>query len=264
MTHKVSQPDVALSMDQHPSFVSQARAAELASRLGQVRQRIVAAAQRVGQTPDSVELVAVSKRFPISDILAMRDCGVRCFGENRPQELDEKVKALLSQSVTPENERDRMPVDFHMIGHLQRNKVKLVVGVSALIHSVDSIRVAKAIDTAAQENGIVQPVLLQVNISQEENKFGFTPESISDALDVLLDHPGLEIRGLMGMASYADDAETVRPQFVRLRAMRDRLSQRTGLALNTLSMGMSNDFEIAIEEGATLVRVGSLLFGERV
>ena len=214
--------------------------------LAEVSERIAAAARQSGRAADAVQLVAVSKYVgaEITDLLIQ--AGAKVLGENRPQMLDEKFQAI-----------DNSSVDWHLIGHLQRNKVKKVVQQAALIHSVDSVRLIDAINKSAESQGVVAEVLLEVNVSGESAKHGFGEEDVAAALDHAVSLPAINVNGLMCMAGLASDATDVRTEFARLREIRDRLD---GEGLRELSMGMSGDFETAIEEGATLVRVGSTLF----
>ena len=216
-----------------------------------VRSRIAAAAARVGRSPDEVRIVAVTKGQALERAREAAAAGLADLGENRVQE------ALGKQAAWPE-----APVRWHLIGHLQRNKVKLVVGRFALIHSLDSERLADALDGAAAAAGLVQDVLLEVNVGREPQKTGVAPE----AAPALLAHAAalghLAVRGLMTIAPYTEDVNVQRQVFRELRLLRDSLAT-SSLELAVLSMGMSADFEIAVEEGATMVRLGTVLFGER-
>jgi len=212
-----------------------------------VRQRIADAAQRSGRLPEDVQLVAVSKYVDAAMTELLIEAGADVLGENRPQALDEKYQTIKGDNVK-----------WHLIGHLQRNKVKKVLPQAALIHSVDSIRLIDAIDKSAADQGIVAEVLLEVNVSGESAKHGFPPEEIAAALDHANSLAAIKVTGLMCMAGLASDSSDVRSEFARLRSLRDQSDGSTHLV--HLSMGMSSDFEIAIEEGATLVRVGSTLF----
>ena len=214
--------------------------------LAQVNQRISAAADRSGRTADDVQLVAVSKYVDAAMTDLLIQAGAEVLGENRPQALDEKFQTI-----------DAADVQWHLIGHLQRNKVKKVVSQTALIHSVDSIRLIDAIDKAAVDQGLVAEVLLEVNVSGEAAKHGFTSEEVAAALDHANAHSAIKVTGLMCMGGLASSDDDVRSEFAQLRELRDRLDS---VNLVHLSMGMSGDFETAIEQGATLVRVGSTLF----
>ena len=211
-----------------------------------VNQRISAAAVRSGRTANDVQLVAVSKYVDAEMTDLLIQAGARVLGENRPQALDEKFQTINQPDVT-----------WHLIGHLQRNKVKKVVSQAALIHSVDSTRLIDAIDKSAADQELVAEVLLEVNVSGETAKHGFTTEEVAAALDHAYALSAIKVTGLMCMGGLASSANDVRFQFAQLRELRDRLD---GEQLIHLSMGMSGDFETAIEQGATLVRVGSTLF----
>jgi len=213
--------------------------------LERVRRRIEAACRRAGRDPSGVTLIGVTKTHPAEAVVEAYDAGLRDFGENRVQEAVEKIDAVERLGVSPR---------WHLIGHLQRNKVRLAAGRFGIIHSVDSVRLAGEI---SRKYGSHVSVLLEVNITQDASKFGFAPEEVASALDEIAVLPHLDVRGLMTIAPLTDDPEATRPTFRHLRALRDEL------ALPELSMGMSNDYEIAIEEGATMVRVGTAIFGSR-
>jgi pyridoxal phosphate enzyme (YggS family) len=219
----------------------------LVERLAGVRARVSDACRRAGRDPAGVALVAVTKTVSPRVAAVVRELGVRDLGEGRPQELWKKAEAV------PD-------VNWHLVGHLQRNKIDRTVPLVALIHSVDSERVLDALDAFGRTRGTPVPVLLEVNCSGEESKGGFAPDAVPALGDGLVARAGVTVRGLMTMAAYADDPEAARPAFVKLRELRDALAVRTGLALAELSMGMSNDFGVAVEEGATFVRVGTTLF----
>lgn len=219
---------------------------QLAANLSYVRQRIAAACHRAGRSADEVTLVAVTKYAQLDWIDRLIDLGVTDVGENRPQQLVER------QARWPN-------VRWHLIGHLQRNKAKTVLGRAALIHSVDSLRLAQRLSELAESP---QPVLCEVNVSGEASKEGFSPNELLQAWDELVALPQFSICGLMTMAPLSENPEDARPVFAGLRQLRDQLQLQSpaGVPLFHLSMGMSGDFEVAIEEGATLVRVGSRLF----
>lgn len=226
--------------------------ARLADNLAAVRARIAAAAQASGRVPEAVRLVAATKYVSAEVTRAMVDAGCRDLGESRPQALWAKADALA----------DSPEIRWHLIGHLQRNKVERTLPVAALVHSVDSLRLAQAIDEAAARRGVPTAVLLEVNVSGEEAKHGFTPAGLEEQLDPIAALPHLELRGLMAMAGREDLDHDPRREFALLRTLRDRLAPRLPRPAEfaELSMGMSGDFEVAILEGATLVRVGSALF----
>jgi pyridoxal phosphate enzyme (YggS family) len=221
-----------------------------------VLERIAKAAKRAGRDPQQVRIVAVTKTHPIERVREAAAAGLLDVGENRVQE------ALAKQEAWPD-----APVRWHLIGHLQRNKAKLAAGRFALIHSLDSVRLAGALEQAAAASNAVQDVLVQVNVAREDQKDGCTPEEAEGLVAHALAQPHLRLRGMMAMAPFTDDVAVQRATFKGLRELRDRLQPAHG-ALRTahpweLSMGMSSDFEIAVEEGATLLRLGTILFGER-
>jgi len=222
-------------------------AAILAKRLAAVRERMAAACQRAGRDPSSVTLIAVTKTVSASVAALLPTLGVHDLGESRPQALWEKAAAI------PE-------IRWHMIGHLQRNKLDKTVPLLARMHTVDSLRLLESLNESGIKRGIVLPVLLEVNCSREEAKGGFAPAQIPIIAEQLATFAGVRVDGFMTMAAYSDDPLACRPTFAELRTIRDDMQTRSGLALPQLSMGMSNDFEAAIEEGATFIRVGSTLF----
>lgn len=217
-----------------------------------VRERIDEACSRAGRSPDEVRLVAVSKTFPAERIRELLECGHDLFGESRVQE------ALVKIPLVGPGAR------WHMIGHLQRNKARHVVGTFELIHGVDSLELAREIDRRAAARGLVQPVLLQLNLAAEQTKAGLAEAELAPVLDAVAALPALDLRGLMTIPPPAPVAEDSRRWFARLRECRDACAGRLGRPLPELSMGMTDDFEVAAEEGATLVRVGRAIFGERL
>jgi pyridoxal phosphate enzyme (YggS family) len=227
-------------------------------RLEAVRERIARACQRAGRREDEVTLVGVTKTFPLEAAHAAREAGLLDFGENRVQELTEKVEALPGEYLGGD-------VRWHMIGHLQRNKAKDVVACADLFHALDSLRLAKELNKRARQEGRVMPCLVQVNVSGEESKFGLDPDDTRSLLDRLAPFENLRVLGLMTLAEATDDPEDVRPQFRLLRGLFDayRGGGNPRVEMRYLSMGMSGDFEVAIEEGATHVRLGTALFGLR-
>lgn len=223
----------------------------LADRVAAVRGRIAAAGARAGRDPADVTLVAVTKTVSPRVAGLMPGLGVADLGENRPQELWRKAEAL-----------KHLPVRWHMIGHLQRNKVERTLPLVHLTHGIDSRRLTEAVAAEGVRRGLRPTVLLQVNASREEQKHGFGSDELLRSAAEIARLP-LDVVGLMGMAAYADDPEAARPAFAELRRLRDRLRAEWSAGdtrLPHLSMGMSGDFEVAIEEGATLVRIGSTLF----
>jgi len=224
---------------------------DVEQNLAEIRGRIAAATTRSGRAEADVELVAVSKTFPAEAVREAWNAGQALFGESRVQEAVAKIPELPGA------------LRWHFIGHLQKNKVRRALPLFELFHGVDSLELARDIDRIAAEEGAFPRVLLEVNVAGEASKFGFRPDTLERELDALLALPRLQIEGLMTIAPYADEPEHSRPFFRELRELRDRLSTQAGAPLATLSMGMSGDFEIAIEEGATLVRVGTAIFGSR-
>jgi pyridoxal phosphate enzyme (YggS family) len=216
-----------------------------------VRSRIASAATRAGRNPAEVELVAISKTYPAELVREAAEAGQELFGESRVQEALVKIPELPGR------------LRWHFIGHLQANKVRKALPLFELIHGVDTMGIARDIDRIAAELGLHPRVLLEVNVSGEGSKHGFTPEALERGLEELLALPRLQVEGFMTMAPLAEEAEASRPCFAALRTLRDRLSAQAGIPLPTLSMGMSGDYEVAVEEGATLVRVGSAIFGSR-
>ena len=223
----------------------------IAENLENVRSQIAAAALTSGRSADAVTLVAVSKTWPVETIEEAVAIGQKVFGENKVQEILAKVPAMADD------------LQWHLIGHLQKNKVRKVLPLCACIHSIDSLELAQQVDRIAGELERKASVLVQVNVSCDEAKFGFSPESVRASFDELLELKHLEIGGLMTVPAFDPDPEKVRPDFARLRELRDALSEKFGVPLTDLSMGMSHDFATAIEEGATLVRIGSSIFGTR-
>ncbi len=213
--------------------------------LASVRDQIATACRRAGRTPGEVTLVGISKGFPAEAAAEAFAAGLRDLGENRIQEAAPKIEMVGAEGMRPR---------WHLVGHLQTNKAKTAVELFAIIQSVDSVRLAQALSRRSRE---VVPILLEVNIAQEASKFGFAPQEVAAALPAISALPNLDVRGLMTVAPQAVDPEAVRPVFRCLRELRDELG------LRELSMGMTDDFEVAIEEGATIVRVGRAIFGPR-
>jgi hypothetical protein len=223
----------------------------IAANLEEIRRRMAEAARRSGRDPASVRLVAVSKTYPAEAVAAAAATGQRVFGESRVQESRDKIPAC------PPG------LEWHFIGHLQKNKVRQALPLFPFFHSIDSTALAGAIDRISGETGVKAQGLLEVNVSGEETKYGFTPEELRAQFPTLSKLPHLRIGGLMTMAPYNENPEEARPVFRALRELRDELQSTYQHPLPELSMGMSGDFEPAIEEGATLVRVGSSIFGAR-
>jgi len=225
----------------------------ITASLPAIQDRIYAAAQRSGRGSDEVTLVAVTKAHPIAAVYAALSHGLFNLGENRTEELAWK-------HATVEDGR----AQWHMIGHVQRRKAPRLVGVADLVHSIDSVRLAERLSNAALEAGEVVSVLVQVNTSGEQSKDGFQGSGVRDEILGVLALPGLEVRGLMTMAPFTDDETLLRRTFEGVRTLDEELRPVEGYCGDHLSMGMTNDFEIAIEEGSTMIRIGTALFGERM
>jgi len=227
---------------------------EIAASLSAVRQRLARAIDRAGRFPSSVRLVAVSKTRPAGDVRAAFDAGQLEFGENRVQEALEKIAATSD-----------IPITWHLVGHLQSNKARRAAASFACIHSIDSAEVLKRVDAAAGEAGRRTELLVQVDLAGEATKHGAPAEAWLSLFDAAADCRAARVTGLMLLPPFTPDPEDARPYFRRLRALRDELAGRGVPAdmLRELSMGMSHDFEVAVEEGATIVRVGTAIFGER-
>lgn len=229
---------------------------QIPANLGRVYERIAAAAVRAGRDLAEITLVAVSKQHPFAAIEAAYAAGQRDFGENRLEELLPKAEEAQKRGLSE--------LRWHMIGTIQSRKSRQAVGPWAMIHALDTMKLAQRLSRDAVEAGCVMPALVEVNISGEASKHGFTVEALLREVETLAVLDGLHMCGLMTMAPLVDDPEEARPVFRALRELRDRLAQR-GLTRSwqELSMGMTNDFEVAVEEGATLVRIGSAIFGTR-
>jgi len=226
---------------------------EIEKNLEHIRERMERAAARAGRSPSDIKLVAVSKMVGVDAIHEAIASGVTIFGESYIQEARAKIPEITG------------PVRWDFIGHLQRNKVRHAVGLFEMIHSVDSLPLAQEINLAAGKQGKKARILVEINVSGETTKSGIDPEGAGSLIQELILLPHLSVEGLMTMAPYSDDPEDARPCFRALKQLQDALHERHGPALNLkeLSMGMSSDFEVAIEEGATLVRIGTAIFGER-
>ncbi|MCE9609002.1 MAG: YggS family pyridoxal phosphate-dependent enzyme [Chthoniobacter sp.] len=225
---------------------------EIADRLAVVHAQLTAAAARADRAVGEIELVAVSKTHPPEALLAALEAGQCVFGENRVQEARAKIPLLPGRAR------------WHLIGHLQKNKIRHALAAGfELIHGIDSLELARECDRIADETGQFPQVLLEVNVAGEASKFGFSPEKLRAEMEALLALGRLQIEGLMTIPPFAPEAENSRPFFVALRELRDRLQAEFHVPLPRLSMGMSGDFAVAVEEGATLVRVGTAIFGTR-
>ena len=221
--------------------------------LAEVERNICAACERAGRRREEVTLIAVSKTKPVSMIEELLPGGTRDFGENKVQELCEKYEQLPKE------------IRWHLIGHLQRNKVKYVVDKACLIHSVDSLRLAQAISEEGKKRGLTVPVLIEVNVAGEESKFGVAPEETEGLIREIAKLPAISVKGLMTIAPFVEDPEENRSHFAKLKKLNVDIKRKSidNVSMNVLSMGMTGDYEVAIEEGATMVRVGTGIFGER-
>lgn len=218
-----------------------------------VRENILKACEKAGRDPESVKLIAVSKTKPAEDIEEIYSLGQRDFGENKVQELSQKIEIL------PDD------IKWHLIGHLQHNKVKYIIGKTELIHSVDSERLALTISKEAVKHNVTADVLIEVNVAGEESKFGVTTDETMELIEKISILPGIHICGLMTIAPFVADPEENRPVFRKLRELSVDIADKKidNVSMSVLSMGMTNDYMVAIEEGATFVRVGTAIFGER-
>ena len=223
----------------------------IAENLARVRADISESEQKAGRHPGSVELIAVSKTYPPEIILEAVEAGQLLFGESRVQEVKAKIAELPSK------------LHWHLVGHLQKNKIRQALPMFELIHGVDSLELLEDIERIAREVGLFPRVLLQVNVAGEASKFGFLPERLITAVRRILELDRLQIEGLMTIPPLAPSPELSRKYFVQLRKLRDQLEREFSFSLPHLSMGMSSDYKVAIEEGATLVRVGTAIFGTR-
>ena len=225
----------------------------LKENLASVERRIEEACARAGRNRDEVTLIAVSKTKPVEMISEVYDAGTRDFGENKPQEIRDKCPQLPGD------------IRWHMIGHLQRNKIKYIIDKVCMIHSVDSVRLAQAISEAAGKLGIVMPVLVEVNVAGEESKDGIRPEETEDFVREISAFPNIHVEGLMTIAPFTENPEENRSYFRKLSKLCVDIRDKNidNVSMCSLSMGMTGDYEVAIEEGATMVRVGTGIFGER-
>lgn len=226
-------------------------AGSIAHRLLEVRRRINRACERSGRSPDAVKLVAVSKTFPVEAVLEAHEAGQDCFGESRLQEAQPKVEQLSDG------------YDWHFIGRVQRNKVRKILRFFHTIHGIDSLKLAEHADRVAGELGVIPKVFFQVNIGREESKGGFDPDQIINEAEALVQLRHLHIQGLMCIPPHELDSQSAKNWFAKMRQLKERLEPIMGADFSQLSMGMSGDYEAAIEEGATVIRVGSAIFGGR-
>src|SRR5215813_8725965 len=229
----------------------------ISDNIARVKQRLSDAAARVGRNPNLITLMAVSKVVEPERIHQAYEAGIRVFGENRVQEFADKTSAV----------QDLAQAEWHLIGHLQSNKANRAAGLFHAIDSVDSLRLAQKLDQASQQAGKILPILIEINVGGEENKSGIAPDSpeLEKMLKAASSLQHLEVRGLMTIPPYTEQPEGARPYFQKLRDLRDQIASRSvpRIQMDVLSMGMSHDFEIAIEEGSTCIRVGTAIFGER-
>lgn len=221
--------------------------------LAQVEKNICQACEKVGRDRSEVTLITVSKTNPVTSLREAMDCGVHIFGENKVQEMLEKQEEL------PDN------IQWHMIGHLQRNKVKYIMGKVALIHSVDSLRLAQEISKEAVKQGTQEDILVEINVAEESSKFGITTSEAIQLVEDISQLPNVHIKGLMTIAPFVEDPEENREVFRALKKLSVDIDRKNidNVTMNVLSMGMTNDYQVAIEEGATMVRVGTGIFGRR-
>ena len=225
----------------------------LQDNLIQVEHNIEEACRRAGRDRSEVTLIAVSKTKPVETLQEAYDLGVRVFGENKVQEMANKYEVL------PKD------IQWHLIGHLQRNKVKYIIDKAVLIHSVDSLRLAQTIEKEAEKHDLTAHILIEVNVAREESKFGIFPEDLENLVDKIAKLPHIQVDGLMTIAPFVPDPEENRPVFRELRKLSVDISAKKvdNVNMSVLSMGMTNDYQVAIEEGATMVRVGTGIFGAR-
>lgn len=225
----------------------------LESNLQEVERKILEACEKAGRAREDITLIAVSKTKPVPMLKEIYDLGIRDFGENKVQELTDKAPQL------PNDLR------WHMIGHLQRNKVKQVIDKAVLIHSVDSVRLAKAIEAEAAKKDIIVQILLEVNVAEEDSKFGLKVNEVLPAIEEIAAMPHVRIKGLMTIAPFVENPEENRTIFAQLQKLSVDIAEKNidNVSVDILSMGMTNDYQVAIEEGATMIRVGTGIFGER-
>ena len=216
-----------------------------------IQERMAAACARAGRDPADVRLVAVSKTYPPESILEAVACGLTVFGESRIHEAEAKIPACPGM------------VEWELIGHLQRNKVRRAILLFNMLHAVDTLPLLAKIDACAKECGKTMPICLEINVSGESSKYGFSPDAVPEVLDAATSLMNVDVIGVMTIPPFTRDPADARPYFCRLRELRDAWRETSGFELPELSMGMSGDFEVAIEEGATCIRVGSAIFGSR-
>jgi pyridoxal phosphate enzyme (YggS family) len=229
----------------------QFRMSSIAENLDRVREQIASAAAKSGRSTNDLQLVAITKTHPAEKVREAIEAGQTLFGESRVQEARAKIPELSSN------------IRWHFVGHLQKNKVRQALPLFEMIHGVDSLALAQDINRIAEEEGMYPRILLEVNVAGEGSKFGFAADQLHQQMEAVLALPRLSIEGLMCIPPLADESEPSRKFFVQLRELRESLENEFDLELPQLSMGMTNDYTIAVEEGATLVRVGTAIFGER-
>lgn len=229
----------------------------VAENLNVLRRRVAEAAERVGRKPQEIEIVAVTKQIPVRRIREAVELGLTNIGENKAQELLEKFKEL-GQEIGGTR------ISWHFVGHLQTNKVKQIIRFTDLVHSLDRLHLAEEINKRAQQIDRTQSVLVQVNVAEEKEKFGIFPADVVSFIEEVRGFGYLKIEGLMTMAPFFAEAERARPTFRKLKELSDRIKEKyPDLPLKYLSMGMTNDFEVAIEEGSNMIRIGTAIFGRR-
>lgn len=237
------------------------------ANLRDVEARIQAACERSGRRREEITLIAVSKTKPLSDVEEAMSCGMSVFGENKVQEMMDKQEQLSARRERGELSEDILNVapEWHMIGHLQTNKVKYLMGRTALIHSVDSLRLAEAIERESEKAGVVTPILLEINMAGENSKFGLLPEQTEELARKISAFSHVKLRGLMTVAPFTEDPEENRQYFRQMRKLLIDINSKNidNVTMDVLSMGMTGDYEIAVEEGATCIRVGTGIFGVR-
>jgi hypothetical protein len=244
--------------DATPEIQEQVSPESVAERVQSVRERIAQACERVGRSPDDITIVGISKTFPMQAIESGKQAGLDHFGENRARQLRDKAEARPGAFEGGD-------VVWHMVGHLQTNKAKFIARHADWFDALDSPRLAEELDKRAAKNDRILPCLVQVNITGQEQKYGLDPAETHDFLDHCAQYEHLAIKGLMAMASFVDDPEDVRGEFRRVRDLFESYdaSENPRVEMTELSIGMSNDFEVAVEEGSTMVRIGSAIFGPR-
>jgi len=216
-----------------------------------IQKQVTETALSCGRNPEDIQIIAVSKTFPIETVQQAIDSGITIFGENKIQEAKRKIPELKGK------------FNIHMIGHLQSNKAKDAVKLFDLIHSIDKLSTAEKLNTEAEKAGKIQKILIQVNTSGETSKSGMTEQEVLNIITEFADLDNVEVLGLMAMAPYTDNLKIIRESFSSARILLEKINNKTGLGLKELSMGMSSDYKTAIEEGSTMVRIGSAIFGER-